>query len=114
MSQKSRGEKSIFKCCDCGKTFRDSYNLRKHKNKKTPCVIKEINEEDKLNPNRCVYCNKILKTRKNVNKHYKTCKIKNGGVDIICEKIRYEEELLKEVEVLRQGWQEKMKNSEQL
>jgi hypothetical protein len=79
------------KCYDCGKCFKTRGNLKKHKNRKTPCLIRNVDEKDKSNPNRCIFCNKILKNKRNLKRHYVTCRIKNGGIDILYEKIKYEE-----------------------
>jgi hypothetical protein len=100
------------KCYECGKYFRDSYDLKKHKNRKTPCLIRNIDEENKSNPYRCIYCNKILKNKRNLIKHYDSCKIKNGGLDILYEKIKHEEKLQKENEELKRKndeWERKYK-----
>ncbi len=81
------------KCYSCGKVFRTPANLKLHKEKKTPCLIREIAPEDINRPNRCIFCNKIFTNKSNLTKHLNKCKIKNGGMDILDEKTRYEQEI---------------------
>lgn len=82
-----------LKCFNCGKNFKCLADLNRHKSRKTPCLIREISAEDINNPNRCIYCNKILSKLSNLKTHLKTCKIKNGGIDILDDKVRHEQEL---------------------
>ena len=79
------------KCYNCGKIFRDENNLTRHRARKTPCLIRDLTEEDKVNPNRCIYCNKVYSKKENLTKHLKSCKIKNGGLDKLYDKVKYEE-----------------------
>ena len=81
------------KCYNCGKIFRTPATLAQHKARKTPCLIREISEENKKNPLRCIYCNKIFSTIGNLTKHSKTCKIKHGGLDKLHDKVKYDETL---------------------
>lgn len=81
------------KCYSCGKTFRTPANLALHKARKTPCLIRDISEENKKNPLRCIYCNKIFSKASNLTKHGKTCKIRNGGLDKLHDKVKHEEQM---------------------
>ena len=90
------GEKTIInnkKCYSCGMIFRTPANLQRHKSRKTPCLIRNLPEADKNNPLRCIFCNKILSKKENLTRHFKTCKIKNGGMGILDEKVRHEQEI---------------------
>ena len=78
-------------CIDCGKKFRTPADLLKHKNRKTPCLIKELTPDHINNPNRCVHCNKIFSKKENLTRHLGVCKIKNIGADIV--NVGYEEEI---------------------
>ncbi len=81
------------KCYNCGKIFRAPAILQRHKNRKTPCLIREIPPGDAGNPNRCIYCNKIFSNKDNLKKHHTVCKIKNGGMDLLVDKVRYEQKI---------------------
>lgn len=80
-------------CYNCGKTFRTSADLSRHKNRKTPCLIREISDADRNNPLRCIYCNKIFSKINNLNQHHNKCKIKNGGLQTLHDKVKYEENM---------------------
>lgn len=81
------------KCYNCGKIFRTPAELTRHKNRKTPCLIQDLHPGNVNNPNRCIYCNRVYSTKENLTKHLKICKIKNGGMEILGDKIRYEQEI---------------------
>ena len=81
------------KCYSCGKEFKKPIDLARHKNRKTPCLIRDVKPEDVRNPLRCIYCNKVMSTLGNLTKHNKTCKIKHGGLDKLHDKVKYEEKL---------------------
>lgn len=91
------------KCYNCGKIFRTPSDLNKHKARKTPCLIREVDPKNIDNPNRCIYCNKVFAQPQTLTRHLKTCKIKNGGMEILVDKVRHEQELriLKEKDAIR-------------
>ena len=80
-------------CYNCGKTFHTPTDLLRHKKRKTPCLIREISEADKNNPLRCIYCNKIFSKPSHLTRHHGVCKIKNGGLQTLHDKVKYEENL---------------------
>jgi uncharacterized C2H2 Zn-finger protein len=80
-------------CYNCGKTFRTPADLIRHKGRKTPCLIREISDADKNNPLRCIYCNKIFSKTNNLNQHFSRCKVKNGGLQTLHDKVKYEENM---------------------
>lgn len=80
-------------CFNCGKEFKDSAHLERHKKRKTPCLIRDVSEVNKKNPLRCIYCNSIFSRISNLNKHYKICKIKNGGLDKLHDKVKHDEQM---------------------
>jgi DNA polymerase III delta prime subunit len=82
-----------FRCYNCGKQFKKPSDFQRHKDRKTPCLIREIAPENIKHPNRCIYCNKIFSTPGNLKKHRGKCKIKNGGMQMLHDKVRHEEEM---------------------
>lgn len=82
------------KCYNCGKEFRTPADLARHKNRKTPCLIRDVTADDLNNPLRCIFCNKVFSRKDNLRKHYGVCKIKNGGMEILSEKVRVEQEFM--------------------
>lgn len=79
------------KCYNCGKKFRTPAELQRHQKRKTPCLIREISEADKNNPNRCIYCNKVMSKKEHLTRHLTKCKVKNGGIQTLYDKVKYEE-----------------------
>ncbi len=65
------------KCYNCGSVFRTPSDLLKHKNRKTPCLIREVAPENIRNPNRCIYCNRVFVQHCSMTRHLSICKIKN-------------------------------------
>jgi hypothetical protein len=61
--------------------------LQRHNDRKTSCepIQGDLNVPPGLNG--CRFCYKRLKTKSSLTRHYKTCKIKNGGTNILFEKI---------------------------
>ncbi len=101
------------KCYSCGKSFRTPVELQRHKNRKTPCLIREVPENQRVNPNRCIFCNKIFTQSQHLTRHLLTCKIKNGGMAILDEKTRHEQEIriLKEtIDKMNKDKEEENKN----
>jgi len=88
-------EIDLKKCYNCNKTFRTPAELARHKNRKTPCLIANIPEDKKEDPNKCIFCNRILTTKQNLEKHHTRCKIKNGGMDILVEKVKHDKRVEK-------------------
>lgn len=87
-----------LKCINCQKLFKRIRDFDRHKNRKTPCLIRDIHPNDKNNPNRCIYCNKILASRDNLRRHLNDyCKIKNGGGDILVGKVK-DDEIIKKMQ----------------
>jgi len=96
------------KCYSCGKVFPNAQGIERHRNRKTPCLIREVAPENINNPNRCIFCNKIFTQKVHLTRHLKICKVKNGGMDILVDKVHYEQEIriLKEQQALAIRMQE--------
>jgi hypothetical protein len=77
-------------CFSCGKTFKKPSDFKRHQNRKTPCVIREV---DLAAKHRCKFCNRVYKYARNLSTHYKKCKIKNGGQHILLDKLQREHEM---------------------
>lgn len=105
--------KTKFTCYSCNKSFKDNHHLQAHKDRKTPCVIRDIPAGDENNPLRCIFCNRTFCNAGNLNRHHTTCKIKNGGMDILVAKTKHEQEieLLKQQNVLLQQQVELLKRT---
>lgn len=99
-----------YKCHICGKKFRAPALLRRHKERKTLCLIREVAPEQLDNSNRCIFCNKIFSRKDNLVKHHKTCKIKNGGVELLTDSVRYEQE----IRILKEKDRQREKEFDQL
>ena len=103
-------------CYNCGKTFARPALLLKHKNRKTPCLIQEVPEDDK-ELHRCKFCNRAYKHNFTLTRHYKVCKIKNGGMEILMRKVSKEQEneqkdMIQQMMDMMKSQQEKMKKME--
>lgn len=93
MENQKIGDINEKKCYSCGKEFKCAADLIRHKNRKTPCLIREVAPENRFNPLRCIFCNKIFAQKQTLTRHLGICKIKNGGMDILDEKIQYEQKI---------------------
>ena len=81
------------KCFGCGKQFSTAQIYQRHKDRKTPCLIRDIPEIHKNNPDRCIYCNRVFSKNSNLVRHLTTCKIKNGGMDKLIDKVQHEQKI---------------------
>ena len=81
------------KCYSCGKVFKTPTDFMRHRNRKTPCLIQDVKPEQVNNPLRCIFCNKIFSNNSHLVRHLKICKVKNGGMDILVDKVNYENEI---------------------
>jgi hypothetical protein len=79
-------------CFSCGKTFKRPSEYERHKNRKTPCLIQDVPDND-IVENRCKFCNRPYKHASNLSRHYQKCAIKNGGMDILAIKVKREEDI---------------------
>jgi hypothetical protein len=77
----------VIKCDKCDKLFKTVTILRKHENRKTSCAPIKSNPANPLGKNGCRFCYKLMSNKYTLRNHYKTCKIKNGGVELLFNKL---------------------------
>ena len=82
-----------FTCADCGKVFKLVKDLGRHRNRKTPCVIREVTPEIVANPNHCIYCNKVYAHLRSLTRHVGACKIRNGEMDNHIDNRKYNQDI---------------------
>jgi uncharacterized Zn-finger protein len=80
-------------CPLCKKVFHSITDLQRHKDRKKPCVINEIPENQKNNSYICTYCNNTYTTNGNLVKHQKSCKDKNKKVENPIDNIEIDQEI---------------------
>lgn len=90
----------IFKCPKCGKKFNTKYNYNRHINRKTSCEPVAGDPTQVTPPNTCHYCYRKFSHKQSLIHHFNTCKIKNGGIELLFKKI---EDLTSEVKGLKGG-----------
>lgn len=71
-------------CDKCKKSFKTKCYLTKHLKNIQDCVLIVENSESDI---QCKFCNRSYTLKWNLNRHYKTCKVKNGGVQVIYAKL---------------------------
>ena len=93
-------------CSKCGHHFRDTFNLKKHLARKTPCapIIGEddLPEEQKDSPNKCRFCGRAFASAQSMRRHVRqACKIapREGNPDGM-EKL-YEYTLRRQMETMK-------------
>jgi hypothetical protein len=77
----------VIKCDKCCKQFNSVSALSRHINRKTSC---EPIQGDLHNPpgrHGCRFCYKAFKTKYILKTHYRTCKVKHGGIAILFKKL---------------------------
>ena len=95
-------------CPKCGHEFMQKSDLKKHLNRKTPCEPIQGDPTKPIDKNTCRYCYSKFKHKSSLVRHYKTCKIKNGNMDILFQKI---EEKNKKLEKENKKLQKRLKKA---
>lgn len=93
-SNNKENPKVNFICQDCGRKFRDNFQLNQHKKRKTPCLVSNDPNENIKKP-QCEYCNRTFYNNGNLNKHYVRCKVKVNKKHINAE-LKDSKDILKE------------------
>ena len=86
----------MVNCNNCDKYFKTNWHLQRHINKKIHCIKKKPKDPEKKpkdpekkpkdpiekskNPNNCNWCKKLFTTKNILQKHLKTCKMKNDEI----------------------------------
>lgn len=86
---------SIIKCHKCDRIFKTKQLLLSHQKRKTPCEHIVGDPTERTPKNACRFCGRQLSSKQSLNNHYNTCKIKNGGMMLLFEKVKKLEEKVK-------------------
>jgi hypothetical protein len=90
LEKHSKNKKScdrVIECNKCLKKFKQPSDLKRHYNRKTPCEPIQ-GDPCKATPNNaCHFCRKQLSNKTCLNRHFNICKIKNGGMMLLFEKV---------------------------
>lgn len=90
---RERHEKKLIKCdkkmdCEkCKKKFKKYSNYKRHIERKTPCEPIAGDPTKDTPPDTCHFCYRKFAHKQSLNNHYNTCKIKNGGMQMLFKKI---------------------------
>jgi hypothetical protein len=85
----------IIRCEKCLKVFKHKGDLSKHEKRKTPCEPIQGDPTKPTPKNTCHFCGKLMSNKRSVRRHFNTCKIKNGGMMLLFEKVKRLEEKVK-------------------
>lgn len=87
-SKKKYPCKVILACEKCKKEFTRASGLKKHSERKTSCEPIQGDPTKKAGDTSCMYCYKDFKNKYSLRAHFNTCKIKNGGMNLLFAKIK--------------------------
>ena len=88
-----------LKCPKCNKNFIHRGDLNRHLRRKTPCEPILGNTQEPLrNYRTCHFCYREFKNKYTLNRHFGTCKIKNGNMPILFQKIQEDKERILQLE----------------
>ena len=77
----------LIECKKCLKKFTQPCDLKRHNRRKTPCEPIQGNPCNKTPNNSCHFCGKQFSNKSCRNRHFNVCKIKNGGMMLLFEKV---------------------------
>ena len=80
-----------LQCDKCNKIFNHRGAFKKHQNRKTPCEPIQGNPILQTPENTCHFCYRTFKNKYNVKNHFNVCRIKNGGMALLFEKIKLQD-----------------------
>ncbi len=83
-----------YNCKKCKKEFSTAQALRKHNAKQTPCIPDKVPVIDNENTkNMCKYCGKTYANTYSLNRHIKTCNIKDDSSILIDLMLQQQKEI---------------------
>jgi hypothetical protein len=77
----------VLKCEKCNKEFKQIGHLQSHQNRKTVCEPIQGDPKNKVEPDVCIYCQKVFKSKYNMKAHLGICKFKDGGIALMRKKM---------------------------
>ena len=84
-----------LQCMKCNKIFANKNSYNKHLQRKTPCEFILGNTQKPIkNANTCHFCYRELKSKYSLERHFRTCKIRNGNMSILFNKIEEDRRLI--------------------
>lgn len=87
-----------LECVKCNKIFSDKGTLNRHLRRKTPCEpILGNTQEPIRNSRTCHFCYREFTLKKNLKRHFQTCKIRNGNMPILFRKIEEDRKIIEDL-----------------
>lgn len=84
-----------LQCVKCNKIFLNKNSYNKHLQRKTPCEFILGNTQTPIkNANTCRFCYREFKSKYSLDRHFRTCKIRNGNMSILFNKIEEDRKLI--------------------
>lgn len=84
-----------LQCVKCNKIFANKNSYNKHLQRKTPCEFILGNTQIPIkNANTCRFCYREFKSKYSLDRHFRTCKIRNGNMFILFNKIEEDRKLI--------------------
>jgi hypothetical protein len=77
----------VIECTKCLKKFKQPSDLERHYRRITPCEPIQGNPCDATPVNACHFCKRQLSNKACLRRHFNVCKIKNGGMALLFEKV---------------------------
>jgi hypothetical protein len=97
LSAHAKKKKPCFKelkCGKCGKLFTHVSTYNRHLARKTSCALIQGDPTKNIPKNSCQFCGKSYASKYTLGKHYGICSIKNGGMNILAQKVKQCEQLI--------------------
>lgn len=82
----------VLTCTKCNKVFAKKSDLTRHIARKTSCELVQGDMIGVIPDNKCQFCGRVMRDKYILGKHFNTCKVKNGGIQLLLEKLVKEKE----------------------